>query len=52
MKAADKKEVACAPVQKPEQSTPQHTKQTSGDKSFDDAIDRMLKKPVYQAPAK
>jgi hypothetical protein len=27
-------------------------KQSSGDKAFDDAIDRLLKKPALSAPAK
>jgi len=45
-----KKEMASGSVRKPEQTNP--PKQTSGDKSFDDAIDRMLKKPVYTAPVK
>lgn len=45
MKTESKKaEVICAPV-KTEQAD---KKQTSGDKQFDDAIDKMLKKPVYQ----
>jgi hypothetical protein len=47
---SDKKEAVSAPAPKPEQ-TPV-PKQSSGDKSFDDAIDRMLKKPVYVAPVK
>jgi hypothetical protein len=50
MKPADKKDMACAPAPKSEQTQP--PKQSSGDKSFDEAIDRMLKKPVYIAPAK
>jgi len=50
MKETSKNEQATAGVRKPEQTNP--PKQTSGDKSFDDAIDRMLKKPVYTAPAK
>lgn len=50
MKEADKKDVACAPAAKPHQTPP--PKQSSGDKTFDDAIDRMLKKPVYVAPSK
>ena len=51
MKPAEKKDLACAPAPKPEQSSV-HTKQTSGDKAFDEAIDRMLKKPAVFAPAK
>lgn len=51
MKTDDKKDLAGHAVAKPEQHAAQ-TKQTSGDKNFDNAIDRMLKKPVYQAPAK
>ncbi|WP_259071930.1 hypothetical protein HDF24_04155 [Mucilaginibacter sp. X4EP1] len=50
MDKKDNKDQACAPVHKPEQTPP--PKQSSGDKSFDDAIDRMLKKPVYTAPTK
>lgn len=49
MKATDKKQASNS-VAKPEQHTP--PKQSSGDKQFDDAIDRMLKKPVYQATNK
>jgi len=47
MKRTDKK-----PVVAPAVHQPQVTKQSSGDKKFDDAIDRLLKKPPYQAPAK
>jgi hypothetical protein len=47
MKQEPKKQQASAPS-----PNPQHVKQSSGDKAFDDAIDRMLKKPAYQAPAK
>lgn len=44
MKTEDKKaEVICTPV-KTEQAD---KKQTSGDKNFDEAIDKMLKKPAY-----
>jgi len=50
MKETSKNQQAAAGVRKPEQITP--PKQTSGDKSFDDAIDRILKKPSYQAPVK
>lgn len=49
MKSTDKKEAAPT-VGKPE--TIQTKKEISGDKQFDDAIDRMLKKPVYVAPTK
>ncbi len=48
MKSADKKGQAPAP--KPEHVVP--PKQTSGDKSFDEAIDKLLKKPVYVTPVK
>lgn len=50
MKTADKKEAVHA-VGKPEHVVPDK-KESSGDKIFDNAIDKMLKKPVYQAPAK
>jgi hypothetical protein len=50
MKSTDKKELSQAPAPKTEQHTA--SKQTSGDKSFDNAIDKMLKKPVYHTPAK
>ncbi len=49
MKSENKKQVAPA-VGKPEHIQPK--KETSGDKQFDDAIDKMLKKPVYIAPEK
>lgn len=49
MKSEDKKETTPA-VGKPQ--TIQTKKETSGDKQFDNAIDKMLKKPVYIAPAK
>jgi hypothetical protein len=49
MKSEDKKQEAPV-VAKPEHITAPK-KESSGDKKFDDAIDRMLKRP-YQAPAK
>ena len=52
MKPADKKGQDYTPIPKTEPPAVQHVKQSSGDKAFDDAIDRMLKKPVYVAPAK
>jgi len=52
MKPADKKEQGFTPVPKNDAPAVQQAKQTSGDKQFDDAIDRMLKKPVYVVPAK
>lgn len=49
MKTNETKQVATnQPVNKPDHGK----KETSGDKAFDDAIDRMLKKPVYTAPSK
>lgn len=48
MKVAHKKSEVVAPAVHP---TPP-VKQTSGDKQFDDAIDRMLKPRPQQAPAK
>lgn len=37
-------------------STPVHVapppKESSGDKTFDEAIDKLLKKPAYTAPSK
>ncbi|WP_295713747.1 hypothetical protein [Mucilaginibacter sp.] len=43
--STDKKTVVQEPL-----STPQQKKQTSGDKNFDHAIDRMLKKPTTPVP--
>ena len=51
MKPADKKNEVSRPVAKPEQAAPD-SKQSSGDKAFDEAIDRLLKKPHYQASSK
>ena len=51
MDKKDKKGQECTPVHNPIPiTTPQ--KQTSGDKQFDEAIDRMLKKPLHQIPIK
>ena len=50
MKSTTKKDMAGHTAAKPEQQT--QPKQSSGDKNFDNAIDRMLKKPVYITPAK
>jgi hypothetical protein len=52
MKPADKKGQDYTPAQKTDAPAVQHVKQSSGDKVFDDAIDRMLKKPIYVSPAK
>ncbi len=49
MKEETKKVLAGNNVAKPEHPP---VKQSSGDKHFDDAIDKMLKKPVYIAPGK
>jgi hypothetical protein len=50
MKTGDKRELAAQPAPKPEHTPP--PKQSSGDKQFDEAIDRLLKKPAYILPAK
>ncbi|QTE41325.1 MULTISPECIES: hypothetical protein [Mucilaginibacter] len=46
MKPADKKPVVVEPVRTPQ------PKQSSGDKSFDNAIDKMLKKPSTYTQSK
>ncbi|WP_183558792.1 hypothetical protein [Mucilaginibacter sp. SP1R1] len=47
MSSASKKPVVVAPVR-----NQQPPKESSGDKKFDDAIDKMLKKPVNYLPSK
>jgi hypothetical protein len=51
MKPADKKTGDNPTVVKPEQVAA-NSKQSSGDKAFDEAIDRLLKKPHYQTSSK
>lgn len=50
MKQDEKKVLTATTVSKPDQHAPE--KQTSGDKNFDNAIDKMLKKPNYTTPSK
>ena len=52
MKPADKKGQDYNLVPKTDAPAVQQVKQSSGDKQFDEAIDRMLKKPIYVSPAK
>ena len=51
MNTQDNKQLSQATTPKTDQK-PAPVKQTSGDKAFDDAIDRLLKKPVQLVPAK
>jgi hypothetical protein len=50
MDQPDKKNLSCAPMPKKDKTEP--TKQTSGDKQFDEAIDKLLKKPQFVTPTK